>query len=404
MASHRSDHMLRGLLRASHVSTFEDLPALVAEHAERQGLHQATIFVSDLQKMVLREATGRGRDAGRGGTQLDIDTTSAGRAYTSGEISSFSEKGYDRHWLPLLDGTERLGVLRVDSRPQPTGQTMEAMKDLASLVGLLLVAKRANSDSYARLIRVNAMTVSAEMQWTLMPPRTFANSHVTIAAQMEPAYATAGDAFDYALAANIAHLAIFDAMGHDTPAGLTANLAMATCRNRRRQGASLDHTCAAIEKMISEHFMDSRYATAVLADLDMITGLLTWVNCGHPQPVLIRGGRRTTHLECPPAPPLGTGFDLPISVCRKQLQPGDRLLLYTDGVTEARSAAGTQFGLDRFIDALIRHQTDDLSVPETLRRLIHAVLHHHEGNLSDDATVLLCEWNGPPSPRGRGAA
>lgn len=75
------------------------------------------------------------------------------------------------------------------------------MENLASLVGLLLISKRHHSDSYARLTRVVPMSVSAEMQWTLMPPRTFANRQVTISATMEPAYATAGDAFDYRLCA-----------------------------------------------------------------------------------------------------------------------------------------------------------------------------------------------------------
>ncbi len=93
---------------------------------------------------------------------------------------------------------------------------------------------------------------------------------MTIAAAMEPAYATAGDAFDYALAGDMAHLAFFDAMGHDTSAGLTANLAMATCRNQRRQGNSLTEARDAIEATLIEQF----------ADLDLNTGLLTWLNCG----------------------------------------------------------------------------------------------------------------------------
>lgn len=386
--------MIRGLLRASHLTTFEQLPALVAEHAARVGFDPVRIYLSDLREDMLREVTGRGIDAGHGGRELRIDATLAGRVFQSMHVLAGTTGGRPVQWLPLLDGTERLGVIAVGTHDEPDAEALEAMSDLASLVGMLVVSTRSHSDSYARLTRLEPMSVSAEMQWTLMPPRTFASPRVTIAAAMEPAYATAGDAFDYALAADTAHLAVFDAMGHDTAAGLTANLAMATCRNQRRQGASLSQARDGIEAMLIEQFTLDRYATAVLADLDMATGLLSWINCGHPPPILIRAGRWITALERPPSHPLGTDLSLPAEVHREQLEPGDRLILYTDGITEARDRTGREFGLDHFVQFIIRHQADALPVPETLRRLVRAVLHHHDGQLGDDATVLLCEWHG----------
>jgi serine phosphatase RsbU (regulator of sigma subunit) len=361
------------------------------------------MYVVDMQEVVLREATGEGLDAGEGGQDLRIDATLPGRVFRGVQPLSAPADGRVQHWYPILNGTERLGVLRVDTDHEPDAQTRAAMGDLASLVGMLLISKRSHSDAYARLTRVNPMSVSAEMQWTLMPPRTFANKRVTIAAAMEPAYATAGDAFDYALGGDTAHLAVFDAMGHDTSAGLTANLAMATCRNQRRQGKSLAEARDAIETMLVEQFAQSHYATAVLADLDLKTGVLTWINCGHHPPVLIRGGRWTAHLECHPTHPLGTDLGLDVSLCREQLEPGDRLLLYTDGIIEARDAKGHEFGRDRFVDFVIRHQADGLPAPETLRRLVHAVLTHHDGQLGDDATVLLCEWHGHPQSASSGS-
>lgn len=387
--------MLTALLRASHLVTFEQLPALVDRHAAEAGLHRARIFVADLREEVLREATGEGIDAGLGGQEMRIDATLPGRVFQVMQGLSTSVGGRLQHWLPILDGTERLGVLRVETDAEPDGAGRDGMRDLASLLGLLLVSKRHHSDSYARLTRVSPMSVSAEMQWTLMPPRTFANARVTIAGAMEPAYTTAGDAFDYALAGDTAHLAVFDAMGHDTAAGLIANLAMATCRSKRRQGAGLAEAALSIETMLIEQFTLNRYATGILADLDLGTGLLTWINCGHHPPVLVRGGRWTTALDCAPSHPLGTDLALPVVPCREQLEPGDRLLLYTDGITEARDAYGHEFGRERFVDFIIRRQADGLPVPETLRRLVHAVLDHHDGRLTDDATVLLCEWHGP---------
>lgn len=384
--------MLTALTRASHLTTFEQLPALVAAHAGRAGLGRTSIFLADLQQDVLREVTGRGINAGRGGEQLRIDATLAGRAFQHG-LGGALDDGRGRHWVPVVDGTERLGVLRFDTTADD-GADGEAMQDLASQLGLLLVSKRGYSDSYARLTRTRPMSPSAEMQWTLMPPQTFSDGRVSIAAAMEPAYETAGDAFDYALAADTAHLAIFDAMGHDTAAGLTANLAVATCRSHRRRGAGLAEAGAAIERSLLEQFHHRRYATGILADLDLTTGCLSWINYGHPAPVLIRGGRWTTALACPPTHPLGTDLGLAATVCTEQLEPGDRLLFHTDGITETRDAKGHQFGRERFVDFVVRHHADDVPLPETLRRLVHSVLDYHSGVLDDDATVLCCAWHG----------
>jgi serine phosphatase RsbU (regulator of sigma subunit) len=91
---------------------------------------------------------------------------------------------------------------------------------------------------------------------------------------------------------------------------------------------------------------------------------------------------------------MGLDLGLPVTICGEQLEPGDRVLLYTDGITEARNSEGQEFGLERFVDFIIRRSADGLPVPETLRRLIRSVLEYHDGRLQDDATVLLVEWHG----------
>ncbi|MBT2489672.1 serine/threonine-protein phosphatase [Streptomyces sp. ISL-96] len=397
--------MLVGLLKASHLMPLEELPTKVAEYAPAAGLLAVDAYVCDLQESVLRRVTGEGlgADEGDGESEFKIDGTLPGRAFQHGEVLPTMRKaraGEYQWWVPFLDGTERLGVLRVTTAADDD-QTHTAMQSLAALMALIVVSKRENSDSHARLVRTAAMNVAAEMQWHLMPPRSYADARVMIAGAMEPAYQVAGDAFDFALAGEVVHLAIFDAMGHDTAAGVTANLAVAACRNYRRQGARLDRTGEAIERVLTEQFAHRvRYVTAILADLDTRTGKLSWVNHGHHPPVIIRGHRWTSTVHCPPAYPLGVELGLEATLCREQLQPGDRLVLYTDGITEARSPGGEEFGLDRFLDFLIRQHADGLPVPETLRRLRHRILDYHGGNLGDDATVLILEWHGPtPYPR-----
>lgn len=410
-----SRRMLVGLLDASHLMPLEQVPGRVAEYAAPAGLRNTAIYLCDLRESVLRLLTGNGPNAHRGRApgsgaaadeaELKVEGTLPGRAFQEGRTVAAGRAGGSgyRWWVPVLDGTERLGVLRVDTGFDDA-QAQHDLLGLAALVGLLIVSKRGTSDAYARLRRTERMNVAAEMQWNLMPPRIYADERVVIGGVMEPAYEVGGDAFDFATAGDIVHLSVFDAMGHDTAAALTANLAVAACRNHRRKGRGLVETGEAIEQVVVEQFGRSRFVTGILGELDLRTGVLSWVNRGHLPPVLIRAGRWESRLHCPPAHPMGTALGLPSQVCREQLEPGDRVVLYTDGITEAHRPGGPEFGLERFIDVLIRHHADHRPVPETLRRLVRSILDHHQGCLSDDATVLLLQWHGsspfpPPEVR-----
>ncbi|WP_256976218.1 PP2C family protein-serine/threonine phosphatase [Streptomyces sp. CS113] len=390
--SERTSRMLTELLRDSHLAAFDELPSLVARYTEQAGMHDVRIYLADLRQEILREVTGKGLSAAGGGEVYAVEGTLPGRAYTSIRPQLFANGEQDRWWIPILDGTERLGLL---CGSLTDDADLEQLQAVASLVGLLVVSKRPSSDAAARLARTQAMNVAAELQWNLMPPRSFANKDVVISAAMEPAYEIGGDAFDYAIADGRVHLGIFDAMGHNSHAGLAANLVVAACRNQRRQGTDLVALGERVEEILLEHFAHETFVTATLAELNTSTGLLTWINRGHHPPVLIRAGRWTTVLHCPPAHPLGAGLETTATLCREQLEPGDRILLYTDGITEARDKQGQEFGLTRFTDFIIRHHADGFPVPETLRRLMRAVLHHHDGRLNDDATVVCVEWHGP---------
>ncbi|MFF2203602.1 hypothetical protein [Streptomyces sp. NPDC058145] len=140
-------------------------------------------------------------------------------------------------WVPLLDGTERMGLLRVTAeRDDVAARDIEA---LAGLIALIVVSKRGTSDTLAKLVRAQPMSITAEMQWNLLPPRTYADGRVVIYASLEPAYQISGDVFEYAIEGPLVHLSIFDAMGHGTAAGLSCGLAMGACRKARSEGVDL---------------------------------------------------------------------------------------------------------------------------------------------------------------------
>jgi serine phosphatase RsbU (regulator of sigma subunit) len=377
------------LLDAGRHASLEELPALAEQHGAAAGLDDVTIYLADLQEEVLRPLAGRDGGTPEEGA-LRIEGSLAGRAYQNLRAEHGTEPG-DSWWLPLRNGGERLGVLH--ARTRGGANARQALESLAVVVALWLVSRRPYSDMYARLVRTRPMSVVAEMQWQLMPPRTFSGREVSVSAVLEPAYETSGDAFDYAVAGDTLHFAIFDAMGHDASAGLTVNLAVSAYRRHRRNCDGLLATGEAIERTLIEEFGADRFVTAILADLNAVTGEMSWISRGHPNPVIIRDGRWTAPLECPPAHPLGTDLGLTAAVCRAQLEPGDRVVLYTDGIIEARDPEGREFGLGGFLDFIVRQHADDLPVSETLRRLIHTLLRRNERFL-DDATVLFVEWRG----------
>jgi serine phosphatase RsbU (regulator of sigma subunit) len=100
-------------------------------------------------------------------------------------------------------------------------------------------------------------------------------------------------------------------------------------------------------------------------------------------------------LAAPPALPLGLRLgDAPVTAGEESLEPGDMVLLYTDGLTEARRPGGELFTVERLGRFIEREAASGLAAPEVLRRLRTAIIERREGALRDDATAVLVEWRG----------
>jgi serine phosphatase RsbU (regulator of sigma subunit) len=227
-----------------------------------------------------------------------------------------------------------------------------------------------------------------------VPPLVFATDEVVVSGLLEPAYDTGGDALDFALNGDLLHFAVFDAMGHGLPAAGLAALALSAYRNARRDATGLAETYAIIDAAVHAQSPTTRFVTALLAQLEVPSGRLHWVSAGHPAPLLLRGGRSVAASGTLPAPPIGLAVaEGPPAINEQSLEPGDQLMLYTDGLTEARRPGGELFTVERLAEFLERRASESEAPPETLRRLRESIIERREGVLRDDATALLVEWH-----------
>jgi hypothetical protein len=384
--------VLARIVEEAHLVTGDRLSAMLNNVVRDVGL-AAEVLLVDLAQQVLSPIPSQ-RIA-----PVQVEGTIAGRAYQFGEILAANDDSGDRLlWVPMLDGTERIGVLRLslDDRLIDDPELRARCWSLAGLMGHIVMTKIAYSDRLRALRANTPLSAPSELLWQLLPPRTFASERVVVTALLEPHAQVAGDAYDYAADSTTLDLAVFDAVGHDMQACLTTALALTVIRNARRAGETdLAALAGRASRLVTDQPGPLRFVTAVLARLDTDTGLLHYLLAGHPPPLLVRGGRVVKELAHPPRRPLGFspaagGNQI---VGREQLEPGDRLLLYSDGVVEARDASGEFFGEQRLVDFTERASLAELSAPETLRRLAAAVLVHQGGRLQDDATLLMVDWS-----------
>ncbi len=286
------ENRLEELIIEAQTALPVELPALANRCASSLGLDTALIYLVDLQQRLLVPLD-------ETLDPLPVERSSAGRAYrTVSPRVTETDDGLVL-WMPLVDGAERLGVLAVRTASLDEVRVRRSQM-LAHLFAMLITSKRAYSDWLAARTRTATMGLPAEMLRAFLPPRTIGSRRCISTAVLEPAYDIAGDAFDHSVVKNVLHTMILDAMGHDLTAGLTTSVAMAAARNARRGGGAVADVVGTVDQALAE-WLPEHFCTGVLCRLDAVTGVLRWVNCGHPPPLLIRAEEVLTGaLDSPP--------------------------------------------------------------------------------------------------------
>ena len=382
-------------LRMAAGANPSSMPTILAKTASDGGASDVDVYLVDFGQTTLEVMPDLSREGPTPPAEA-VATTMAGRSFTDQRVLVADRGDCYRVWIPIVEGSANTGVIALTvSTIDDAG--LEAWAELGILAGYLIAVHTRCTDVYSRYRRRHSMSLAASMQWDLLPPLVLHATGLTVAGLLEPAYDIGGDCFDYSLNGDFLDLAIFDAVGRGLAAARIASLTLSSYRHGRREQLPLSVIHENLGASIKEGCEPFSFATGVIGQIDLRSGVFLWTNAGHPPPLLIRAGRVIAELQCPPTPPWGIAGHTSIAptAAVQQLEPDDYLLLYTDGIVDARTRSGEFFGVERLVDFMNRYSAESLRPEAMLRQLVEGV-RHHQGidDLRDDATAMLVRWEG----------
>ena len=357
------------------------------------GATGVAVLLSDYDSEVLRELQTRDSAQGR---RFTIEGGGPGAVYRE---QSTRVRQDDDGWhvdAPMSLHGDRLGVLAVRFADEPPEETVRALGAAATLLAQVVPRISWFTDEVERARRVIPLSLPAEIQWSELPLRAFSCDRFDIAGQLCPAYDVGGDIFDYTMDGEVLQVAALDAMGHGLGASLLGSLAVNALRNNRRAGLSLVDQVRGADRVLYGQHGGDRFVCGAFLRLHSGTGAVDVINAGHPVGALVREGHAAM-LDVPSQLPMGMFEETIYEQHQLQLQPGDRVVLISDGVVEARPAGGDEFGEDRLCASL--EKLADVGAGETVRRLIRELREWEADDPRDDITVVALDWRGRTAGR-----
>jgi sigma-B regulation protein RsbU (phosphoserine phosphatase) len=226
-----------------------------------------------------------------------------------------------------------------------------------------------------------------KIQQRLLPEQMPQIDGCELAASWQPASGVGGDCFD-ALRFGDARLAlsIADVVGKGIPAALLMSNLQAAVRAFASDAVEPRELCQQVNRILCGNIAEGRFISFFYCLVDAAAGTLVYTNAGHYYPMLVRADGTSARLESG-GPVLGVLEGAEYQQAHVALTPGDRLVLFTDGLTEARSPGDEEFGEERLLEAVIEHRA--CSAPSLQARLVNAVATFTAGQLHDDATLIV---------------
>jgi sigma-B regulation protein RsbU (phosphoserine phosphatase) len=298
----------------------------------------------------------------------------------------------------------RIGVLYLDSQRKSrlvSAPTRSALEALATNAAIGIENARLYREAAEKARMEHEMRLAAEIQQLLLPRGSHVTGWCHAVGLTQPCRSIAGDFFDYAeLPDGRLAFAVGDVAGKGPPAALLSTLVLGMLADQRRDQPSPAESVARLNDALGQRAIEARYVTLVCGQLTP-QGRLTYCNAGHNPPVVVgRGGVRRLEVGGPPAGMFEGGrFEEEVVL----LGPGDRVVVYTDGVSEAQDRAGEEFGEQRLVEVVRGSGT--LDAPGLVEAIVRSVRSFASGvSQADDITALVIAYLGwEPSRRSRAA-
>jgi phosphoserine phosphatase RsbU/P len=233
------------------------------------------------------------------------------------------------------------------------------------------------------------LEIARRIQMDILPSDFPRSAYFDVAARYVPMTSVAGDFYDFLVAdEGQAGLLIADVAGHGVPAALIASMVKMAATSQRANVADPGAFLAGMNAVLCGN-TQKQFVTAAVVYLDAGSGSLRYSAAGHPPMLLLRGGEVTDVEE---NGLLLAAFSFATySTTVHSLEPGDRLMLYTDGIVEAANTEADEFGHDR-LSALLR-ETAELSPQQAADHIVDVVQRWAKAQ-GDDLTLLLCDYAG----------
>ncbi len=226
-----------------------------------------------------------------------------------------------------------------------------------------------------------------QLQTRIVPQRHLTTRGIELFGDSIPAGVVGGDYFGvWQPTPDVLHFCVADVSGKGTPGALIAAMLYASVSTLSSSSNSPESVLAQVETTLRNQLGEGHYVTIFYGVLDLGSRVLHFVNAGHCPPILRRQNGSLETLD-PTRPVLGLLLEASFGSERLTLATGDRLLLYTDGVSEAVNESAEEFGPDR-LAALVAGQQEE-SLPQRYAQIMSNVSKHAAGKFADDATLLL---------------
>lgn len=363
------------------VAPFQVSEQIVAEAQRLDGVQAAALYVADLAGLLLRKLAGAPAfpdEIGIGGS-IGTEIPREAQAAVSRAITTELPGAVV---TPLSLRGRAIGMLVV------VGAENDALRDLAREAAVALALADGYTDSLQSARRARPTSPAAEIQQNLLPHRIHRLSGATLAGNVLPGYDVGGDWFDVADNADAVWLGVADIAGTGVKAAGLAAVLLGAFRSARHQGEDPAGAIAQMHEVLRGVAGPDTTATTTVGCWNATTSLFRWVTAGEHGPLLGHANGTLEDLDPESVPPLGSAeLQLPVRVKQRRLDPGQRLVLLSDGGLHCRDGSGTPFGADG-VRAALRASAGGTAAA-TVHAVERAICARVDGELADDVTTVV---------------